>query len=716
MQVGNFFRMNDWEIRKFLSIVLAVQLALWGLICIEAVGFKVSILRQLVGFIYLTFIPGLLILRVLRLHRLGSVEALLYAVGLSVATLMFIGLFMNTVYPLIGISTSISLEPLIISISVFVSALCVLSYLRDRSFAEPSHINLKDAFSPSILFLCLLPFIAVLGTHLANFHQSNILLMVLILVIGALPVLVTVGAFKERLYPFVVFIIAVSLLYHTSLISSHLWGWDIQLEYYFSKLVLANGYWDSSLYGSINGMLAIVMPAPTYSIVCNLDVVWVFKIVYPTLFSFVPLAMYRLFQKQTSAKISFLSCCFFMFIAIFYSTMLQMARQQIAELFLALMLLLVVDEGLKKSCRSILLILFGVSMVVSHYGTAYLFMFILFANCLLLFLVDVIQPFLEKLHLREPLRFYCESALGLVFTIMFAVVTLTWYMYIAGSSPFETLVHSAQIIFTEFVNPLQSDSFRIILRQTASPLHDVTKVLHYITQFFIVLGLADLVFMRKCTTKFNKEYSLLSAILSGIWVASVIIPYYGFDFTRVYHITLIALSPYFVIGGIVLIETSKQHSKRMAKIGIPQPIKVLSVFLFVFLLFNAGWVYEVAKDNPSSIALSNIDYPVFKEREIAGARWIHLFKADTHIYADDFRWLLLIGFEGYPYTWYNNYKSQSSSLYMFMGNFNVKNGVVLEMHEVGPRVFLREYVEISEVLRCSSKIYDSGGAQIFLKD
>jgi uncharacterized membrane protein len=75
--------MNDWEIKRFLCLVLVVQLTLWGLVCIEGVGFKAPILRQLVGFIYLTFIPRFLILRVLRIHYIGSVETLLYAVGLS---------------------------------------------------------------------------------------------------------------------------------------------------------------------------------------------------------------------------------------------------------------------------------------------------------------------------------------------------------------------------------------------------------------------------------------------------------------------------------------------------------------------------------------------------------------------------------------------------------------------------------------------------------
>ncbi|MBS7635669.1 hypothetical protein KEJ34_09390, partial [Candidatus Bathyarchaeota archaeon] len=85
-----------------------------------------------------------------------------------------------------------------------------------------------------------------------------------------------------------VFVVSIFLLYHTSLISEHIWGWDVQLEYYFSKLVLMNGWWNPSIYGSINGMPAIVLLAPSYAALCSIDLVWVFKIIYPILFSFVP--------------------------------------------------------------------------------------------------------------------------------------------------------------------------------------------------------------------------------------------------------------------------------------------------------------------------------------------------------------------------------------------------------------------------------------------
>ena len=179
MKLSNPLQMNDWEIGKFLKVVLAIHIAMCGAICLDVVGLQIPIIRPLIGFIYLTFVPGILILRIIRLHKISNIETLLYTVGLSLATLMFTGFFMNMTYPSFGISEPISLTPLIITISAVVLVLCILCYVRDKDFSDPSFIDIEEVLSPPVLFLCLIPFMAVLGTYLVNFHHSNILLMFL---------------------------------------------------------------------------------------------------------------------------------------------------------------------------------------------------------------------------------------------------------------------------------------------------------------------------------------------------------------------------------------------------------------------------------------------------------------------------------------------------------------------------------------------------------
>lgn len=699
MRIANFLQLNDWGIKKFLAVVLAIQLAIWGLIGFEILFFELPILRQLVGFIYLTFIPGYLVLRVLKIHNLDSIESLLYAVGLSLASLMFIGFFMNTFYPLAGIQKPISLGSLILTLSAFILILCILCYKSNSSYEKT---EIEISLSPAMLFLFLIPLLSVFGAYLVNYYDENKLLMFSIVLIALIPGLIAAKKIDEKLYPLAIFVTSLFLLLHRTLISEYIWGWDIQLEYYFSRLVITNGYWDSSLYGSINGMLAIVMLAPIYSLICNLSLIWVFKIIYQVLFSFLPLSMYYIFQKRMDKTYAFFACFFFVSVDFYSSTLPQLARQQIAEIFLVLLIALILSQNLNTTSKPVLAIVFGLSLIVSHYGTAYLFMFIAIAYLLLKTVLS--NKKLQEIVILERK----DDPLDTIFVFLYMTVILTWYWSIAGSKPFITFVNSTSIILTEFANPSRSDAFMFLVRKTVSPLHDVTKILYYLSQLFVAIGI-----LGSIKSKRYDEFSLMSLIFFSLWVLSILTPYYGFDFTRIYHISLIVLSFYFSKGYLLIFEALRSVKIRIVSTSLKA---ILSTFLLVFLLFNSGWVYEIAEDNPTSIALSKVDYPKFNNQEVSAAKWLHSVKASTPIYADYYRWLLLIGFEGYPYDWLQHYNTQSSELYMFFGSFNIRNDLVLEAHEIGPRVSLKEYIEISELnVTESSKIYNSIGAAIYLR-
>ena len=121
--------------KSFLKIVLALQLAVLGAIGLDYIGLQIPILRQAICFIYLSFIPGTLILRILKLNKLSAIETILYSVGLSLSLLMFTGALINALYPLIGISRPISEIPLVVTISILVLFLCFVCYMRDKDYS-----------------------------------------------------------------------------------------------------------------------------------------------------------------------------------------------------------------------------------------------------------------------------------------------------------------------------------------------------------------------------------------------------------------------------------------------------------------------------------------------------------------------------------------------------------------------------------------------------
>ena len=127
-------------------------------------------------------------------------------------------------------------------------------------------IDTSDLFSPVFLFLCLIPFLAIFGSFAMNFYHNNLISMLLIVLIGTVLLLVAFNKIPERLYIFTVWIIAISLLYVSSLVSLLVWGWDIQNEYYLANLVLNHSYWNYMLPDAYNSMLSIVMVAPVYHV------------------------------------------------------------------------------------------------------------------------------------------------------------------------------------------------------------------------------------------------------------------------------------------------------------------------------------------------------------------------------------------------------------------------------------------------------------------
>ena len=740
MQINNPFQMNDWEIENFLKVVLAIQITVWGAMWLDAIGIQIPIIRQLVGFIYLTFIPGILILRILQLHKLGNIETLLYTVGLSIATLMFTGLLMNTIYPIFGISKPISIVPLIITISVVVLVLCVLCYMRDNDFSDPSFIDVGDVLSPPILFLCLVPFLSIFGTYLMNFYQNNIILLFLIIIIAIIVLLIAFDKFSPKnLYPLAVFIIAISLLYHRSLISMYIWGYDIQFEHYLCSLIKMNGIWDSTVCMLYNSMLSITMLAPIYSIVQNMEITWVFKIIYPVIFALVPLGLYRVFQKQTNDKIAFLSCFFFVSLFTFYGEMLALARQQIAELFLVLLILLMINKNMNKTKRSFLFIVFGISLAVSHYGISYIYMFCLISSWLIL--VSGENPAMQKLrndfhskfgrYKSEKLASNPKSlkieyrTISSTFVLLFVVFTLTWYMYVSSSSPFNVIVHIgdhiASTIFTDFLNPEAAQGIGHILEGTVSPLHSVTKYLHLLSQFFIFVGVITLMLNRK-EMKFEREYVAFSYINFAICFAGIAVPYFAssLNTTRLYQITLIFLAPFCVIGGITAFRMlSKVVRASWTNKSVRNAFKALSVFLAIFLFFNSGWVYEVTKDHPSSISLNNsIGGLRNNVQEVSGVKWLSEVKINKScVYGDKVGWLLLNGVIGFDSARQcdGDTKIISVNSYIYLRSLNVKGEkiAITEKKYIKSYITLQNSTFFKEVLIHRNKIYTNGGAQVY---
>ena len=615
--VLNPLLMNDWPRKRMLVAVLSLQFLVWALIGLDAAGAQIPLLQALFASVYLLFIPGILVLRALRLHQLGGVRTPLFAVGLSVATIMGTGLFMTTLYPLLGFDRPLQLVPVVMTEGVIITFLAVLSYWRDQGSTEGGVIDRREVLTPPVLALCVLPFLSIFATYVMNAYANNVPLLALIIIVAITAFWISTSAsVPKELYPLAVFVIAIALLYHGSLISPYVWGWDIQKELYSANAVLTNAQWNVHALGATNAVLSVTLLAPLISIVSGVSVVWIFKTIYPLLFALVPVGLFVVFQKQTSDRIALLASFFITFLFTFFSEMPALARQEIAELFLVLLLILLVDKGVGSAAGKTrlyaLCAVFAASVVVSHYAVALIFITYLVVAWLVLFLVD--NPAMRRLHRAAPTGSAARYSsrpkrmLTLPFVLLFAAFTAVWYETLGSAAlsteiaPIlgqtgRTLLSSLNVPFVIAIGaaayacalaivymlarrvqrkapplprlfgaPVAVLSASLALARyygisvnellqlgTLSPLHEVAEFLYLLGLLLIIVGLAALTF-RRCRFTFDQEFTALALASFAILMTAAAIPILASTVgtTRVYHISTLLLAPFCVTGALLI--------------------------------------------------------------------------------------------------------------------------------------------------------------------
>ncbi|MEL7669255.1 DUF2206 domain-containing protein [Methanobacterium sp.] len=629
MQIRNFIQIGHLEIAKFIRLILAMQLMILGLIGLDQIGLQIPVLRQIIGFIYLTFVPGILVLRLLKIPKLGNICVLLYSCGLSIGIVMFTGFFLN----FSGLSHPFSLFNLLISLSAIVMVLLVLCYIfDDKSYFNENFINL-NSLNPTVIFLCFLPVLAIFGTYLMNYYNLNYVIFVLLILISLIPFLF--NKIDPKFFPIAILMVSLALILHRSLISSQLWGSDIYEEYYFANLVATSTVWNFSIPSDVNGMLSIVSLPIIYSIICNLSLDSVFKIIYPIIYSIVPLGLFLLFERNTNKEVAFLATLFFMFVSGFYGVLPSLARQEIGELFFVLLILLIFDKREISFNNSFLFVFFSFSLVVSHYALSYFFS------------LFIVLLFISLILIKNKER---TNITGVLFFLVFVVA---WYMYASGSSSFNNIVnifnHMINSFYSDFLDPSSTEGLATVLAGTTSLLYSILKYIYLMAEFFVAIGLLAVILhyiskkvkflknrINKYTISLNSfnftiEYLFLSLYSFLAIAASIIIPEYSGNFgtLRLFYLMLIFLSPFLIIGFIILLDFLRIITKRKStKRNFSNYLKVASIFLVVFLLLDSGVIHQITNDpNPNSISLStNENYKesvyVYSQGEIQGAYFL----------------------------------------------------------------------------------------------
>lgn len=673
----------------------------------------VPVIRQVVGFLYLTFIPGFLIIKLLNLKNLSGLESILFSVGLSVVFLIIAGLLVNEFGFIANISKPLSLIPLMAFLNGFILIIEIITCLRTGNvkLLEGKTLGLH----PLTLLLMGLPLLSIVGTVWVNAFNDNSILLFMMVAISSLFAILTIykRSLPSSLYAFAVLSIAISLLYHSSLISNYIitFGSDVPLEYFVFKNTQLNGYWTSTnpyfdpLSGRYHQMLSITILPTAYSTLLNMDPTWIFKILFPLIFSFVPLCLYQLWKGYIGKKYAFISAFLFMAQSTFYTEMLGLNRQMIAELFLVLLLLVVLNKKLKPFNKGVLFMIFSFGLVTSHYGLSEIFLVFTFLAVLLLFVFK---------------RSSRNITVGMI--ILFSVMMFMWYIYTSGAAVFDSIVEFGAYVTSqlgEFFNPAsrgQTVLRGLGLESSPTIWNTLSRAFAYATELLIVIGFIGLI-TKRVKIHFDKVYLALSFITMAFLAALILVPGLAntMNMTRFYHILLIFLAPLCVIGAGVLVRfVSKRRETVLISI-------LLLIVVMPYFLFQTSFVYEVTGSDSWSIPLSEDRLDVLRlygrlgyidEYSVFGAQWLseNVDVENSALYADILSRNTVLSIYGMIYRGDVNTLSNATMVAangtVYFSTLNVVHGKIMSG-------YVWNSSELNFVFDQQAKVYTNGGSAVY---
>lgn len=611
-------------------------------------------LRQFFGFVLLIVLPGLLIIQILKLNKLDITEQFVLMVAISNSFLIIFGLFVNNLFLEFGYNKPLSTIPLLISYNIilFVLILMFISIYIDKEYAIilPKIQFEKKAYL-FISIAVILPALSIFGMHLMNKTNNNFFIMFLLILIimYILYIFFFNNIFPEKLYPFVLYSISVSLLLMLPLRSNHIIGIDTHVEYQYFQSVIQNFHW--GVYGerTIDSCLSTSLLPTIYTSVLNINAELMFKIIPSILFSISPLVVYIISKKYLNCTHSFFSTLFFMFQPLFLWTEAN-ARTSIAILYFGLFFMVLFHEHITKVNKNILFILFSASCVVSHYSTTYIFFIILFIFQFTLQLLSVtlfknskVLSFFSgeasesEIHLLNDLKLNKETV-SFTLVLLFFVMIFFWYSQIT-EVPFIRGVNFVYNTFSSLNSFLISESRGAEVSNAVNPsgallLNQKIKfIVYWSTIFLTIVGVLVTALKSKemisfsgsrlikssiLESKIDIEYFLLGLICLFMLVISIALPFVliQYNLSRLYFMLTMILSVFFTVGGISV-------SSFLKKGFCHNTIIVLSVLL-LFFMCSSGLIDQIL-NTPGSVILNSDgkDYGTqyICDQDIGAAKW-----------------------------------------------------------------------------------------------
>ncbi len=387
------------------------------------IALDIPILRQVIVFAYLSFLPGFVFLSFLNINTIRLLDLLLFSAGLSVAFLMFVGLFVNEIFPFFGIAQPLSTTSILIAISGFTLVLFGASCIRDISgfLSSVTLDRVKGKVEPIhgvvAVLLLMLPIFSVAASV---FVREAIPILPILIVVLFIASVLSLRLVPVKLYPLLIFSVSLSLVLQFPFLTKHIVGADSPLEYFVYRVVAINSHWVPSNIGTwpqpaFNSMLSITILPVIYTSLLNFDGELLFKVFFPFVFSIVPVAVYRILDRDGKSQFALLSAFFLVSSPIvFYGIEpLGLNRQLIGAFFLVLSLFLLIEKPFSRNTNRLILLIFGASLIVSHYTFS------------IIYLLFIVLAYIFIKATKKP-----ENILDGGIILLLLSMNFLWYWYV----------------------------------------------------------------------------------------------------------------------------------------------------------------------------------------------------------------------------------------------------------------------------------------------
>ena len=649
------------------------------------------------SFIFLITIPGLLIMLMLKIREIGFWEYLVYTIGLSVAFLMFGGLLINWILPLIGIDRPLSLSSLLISFDIFLLIFWIISYKRNKeilikvNIPKLSWLNIVF-FTIPMIFLVL----SILGASILNNYGPKTLTMIMF---GGIATYVFMLVFfrkklNENVYPWAIMIISLAMLLATSLRSWNISGHDIITEYQMFLLTKENFHWSmSNAPGNpYYACLSITILPTILSSFLNMNDEYIFKIFFQIIFSFISIGVFLFLKRYTKTALAFIAVLFFISFPTFFIDLPMMTRQEISLFFFALILLILFNKQINPTIKNLAYVIFGFSMIVSHYSTSY----IAFAFFLSTYILTFLFRRLENRKIKQIKIKYVkkrEYYLSGYFVLVLFVFGFLWYALLTNTTneltsfmnkSFKNLgdifsedIRAERTSFLEQFNIFYKPKDQTLLlqeyiKETEQKYKDISDINYYpqekyedyipkiipaeivpkkintniiskiylfreiinkLMKIFIIIGVFYLLFNKLKKSKIDIEYIFITLASFLFLVAMMILPLVTIEYnlSRIYQQILIILSLPAILGILIMFKFLKKENIKI----------ILILFIFIlYFLFCSEFIPQIIGGSEANIQLNN--YGLYYDKyythnsEVKSAKWfLNNYNEINLIYVDD---------------------------------------------------------------------------------